>query len=140
MDNSVFFPQEVLDHWVIEGIAELRPGEVLLLKEGRRFVAEEAVLVLREVTGAADPHDLLDRVKLVADLTEKGAEILEGSMLLGDNAYDVAPGFMGRPAEPFAAFLASPMRKLAKRTSGNAAGPDPASDEDLLSSLPPPTM
>jgi hypothetical protein len=36
-------------------------------------------------------------VKSVAYLTELGAELLETSMVIGDNAYDVIPGWMGAP-------------------------------------------
>ncbi len=134
-DNSVFFPQEVLDLWVVEGIAELRPNEVILLKEGRRYLVEEAAFIIREVTGTGDPNELEGRVHKVSELTERGAEILEGSMILGDNAYDVASGWMGRSAEPFAQHLVSPARKMARKVSGTASDPDPTSDEDLLQRL-----
>ena len=84
---------------VLEPKALLRlKGEELLLKsEGRRYRIIEAVRVIREVSGTADPHELVGRVKTRAFLTELGAEILEGSMILGDNAYDVVQGFVGAP-------------------------------------------
>ena len=34
-------------------------------------------------------------------LEELGAEIMQDSMILGDNAYDVVPGFVGAPSGSF---------------------------------------
>ena len=53
-------------------------------------------------TGSPDSHELLGKVKSKAFLAELGAEILETSMILGDNAYDVVPGFVGAPIGTFA--------------------------------------
>ena len=78
-------------------------GEDLLLKaHGRRYRIIEAVRITREVTGAPDPHELLGQVKTRAFLTELGAEIFEGSLILQDNAYDVVQGFVGAPIGTFA--------------------------------------
>jgi hypothetical protein len=97
MRNRVFFPQGALDEWLGDNRVDLN-GEDLWLKEsGRRYRIIEAVRIVREVTGAPDPHELLGRVKTRAFLTELGAEVLEGSMIFGDNAYDVVPGFVGAP-------------------------------------------
>jgi hypothetical protein len=121
MRNRVFFPQTALDQWLADDQAELR-GEELLLKgkgEGRRYRIIEAVRVVREVTGAPDPHEVLGRVKTRAFLSELGAEILEGSMVFGDNAYDVVQGFVGAPLGTFADH---------KKATGSSA----ANDEDVL--------
>jgi hypothetical protein len=59
------------------------------------------VRVVAEVTGAEDANELVGKVKSLAYLQELGAEILEGSMLIGDNAYDVVPGFTALPAVPY---------------------------------------
>lgn len=58
--------------------------------------------VVAEVTGANDEHKLVGKVKAKALLEELGAEILENSMILGDNAYDVVPGWAGAPEGPWA--------------------------------------
>ena len=76
MKNRVFFPQVALDEWLGENRAELKGEDLLLRSEGRRYRIIEAVRVVREVTGAADPHELLGRVKTRGFLTELGAEIL----------------------------------------------------------------
>jgi hypothetical protein len=101
MRNRVFFPQTALDEWVSDNRVDLKGEDLLLKSEGRRYRIIEAVRVMREVTGADDPHELLGRVKTRAFLTELGAEMLESSMILGDNAYDVIQGFVGAPIGAF---------------------------------------
>src|ERR1700722_2687684 len=101
MKNRVFFPQGALDEWVTENRVDIKGEDLLIKGEGRRYRIIEAVHVTREVSGADDPHELLGRVKTRAFLTELGAEVLESSMILGDNAYDVVPGFVGAPIGTF---------------------------------------
>jgi hypothetical protein len=123
MRNRVFFPQSVLDAWVGESRADLKGEELLLKSEGRRYRIIEAIRVIREVSGAPDPHELLGRVKTRAFLAELGAEILEGSMILGDNAYDVVQGFVGAPLGTFAEHM---------RSAPPTAARDARSDEEIL--------
>ena len=123
MRTRVFFPQTALDEWVGENRADIKGEELTLKNEGRRYRIIEAVRVLREVTGADDPHELLGRVKTRAFLVELGAELLEGSMILGDNAYDVIQGFVGSPTGTF-----SDYRKTAPKAFAGIA-----SDDELLS-------
>lgn len=116
----MFFPQVALDQWLVDGKIDLSSTELILLAEGRRYKVEEAVRVLVEVTGANDAHKLVGKVKPKSKLEEIGAEILENSMIVGDNAYDVVPGFCGVPAEPWSDHARS------------AAPGAPASEEDML--------
>jgi hypothetical protein len=99
--NRVFFPQEALDMWTAEDRVDLSPEELVLKPEGRRYRVVEAVRIMREVTGTPDPNELVGKVKSRAYLAELGAELLEGSMIIGDNAYDVVPGFVGAPSTTF---------------------------------------
>jgi len=122
MRNRVFFPQAALDEWVNDNRVDIRGEDLLLKDQGRRYRIIEAVRVMREVTGADDPHELLGRVKTRAFLTELGAEILESSMILQDNAYDVVQGFVGAPIGTFADY---------KKTAPPGAR-DLKSDEELL--------
>jgi hypothetical protein len=126
MRNRVFFPQTLLDEWVGDGRADLRGEELHLKGEGRKYRIIEAIRVLREVSGAPDPHELLGRVKTRAFFTELGAEILEGSMILGDNAYDVVPGFVGAPLGSFADHM-----RAAPPTATRSA----KNDEELLAAF-----
>ena len=102
MKNRVFFPQAALDEWVADDRIDLRSDELTMKTEGRRYRIVEAVRVMREVSGTADGNELIGKVKSIAFLTELGAEVLQSSMILGDNAYDVIPGFVGAPVGTFA--------------------------------------
>jgi hypothetical protein len=101
MRNRVFFPQAALDEWLGDDRVDLKNDELSIKGENRRFRIIEAVRVIREVTGSDDPHELLGRVKSCAFLNELGAELLESSMIIGDNAYDVLQGFVGAPTSTF---------------------------------------
>lgn len=127
MRNRVFFPQASLDEWLGDGRVDLRNDELLIKNEGRRYRIIEATRVLREVTGSDDPHEILGKVKSRAFLNELGAEILETSMIIGDNAYDIVPGFVGAPIGSFADH---------RRTAPEVASSrNLASDEELLASF-----
>ncbi len=132
MENRVFFPQAALDQWIVDGTVDLADGELTLLAEGRRYRLAEAVRVVREVSGGGDAHDLVGRVKARAALEQLGAEIVESSMLLGDAAYDVEPGWLGTPIGTFAEHVESDARQKARRAHGDGFGPEPKTDEDLL--------
>lgn len=129
MQNRVFFPQSALDQWIVDGTVELQDGELAILGEARRYQVVEAVRVVREVTGAGDPHDLVGRAKTRAHLEQLGAEIVESSMVLGDQAYDVEPGWVGVPIGTFAEHVGSDARRKAR---GEAKPSDPKTDEQLL--------
>lgn len=127
MRNRVFFPQIALDEWLAEARVELRNDELLIKSENRKYRIIEGIRVLREVSGSADGHELVGKVKSKAFLDELGAEILESSMILGDNAYDVVPGFVGAPMGPFAGDKAP--------ASASPAPPPASTDEDLLAAF-----
>ena len=131
MQNRVFFPQVALDQWLVDGAVELRGTELTIGAEARRYQLAEAVHILREVTGGTDQNDLVGRVKSKLFLQEFGAEILESSMILGDNAYDVVPGWLGAPIGSFDEHVVSVERANA-RASRHEFGDEPKTDEDLL--------
>jgi hypothetical protein len=128
MENRVFFPQAAMDEWIVDGTVDLQQNELTIVAEGRRYKLAEAVRVLREVSGTGDVHKLVGRVKACAYLEELGAEIVETSMLLGDAAYDVAPGWMGSPIGTFTEHV----REQSGLRKGGRATDDPKTDEDLL--------
>ncbi len=131
MQNRIFFPQAAIDLWGIQAKVDLVGTELVMLADGRRYKVEEAVRVVAEVTGANDPHKLVGKVKAKVLLDELGAEILENSMILGDNAYDVVPGWMGVATTPFAEHLLSPERNQA-RGGRTDQGTGPRTEEELL--------
>lgn len=131
MQNRVFFPQPAVDQWGIDSKIDLVAGELILLAEGRRYKVEEAVRVVLEVSGANDEHKLVGKVKTKRALDEVGAELLETSMILGENAYDVVPGWMGTATSTFADHLMSADR-MAARGGKTDLGDLLKTDEQLL--------
>jgi len=129
MQNRVFFPQAALDVWLADSLVELTGTELTIASEARKYRLAEAAHVIREVTGSPDANELVGRVKSTHYLEELGAELMEGSMILGDNAYDVIPGFMATPIGSFEDFLVSPEHKS---RLGDARAMGAQSDEDLL--------
>ncbi|MCC6556487.1 MAG: hypothetical protein IT372_26305 [Polyangiaceae bacterium] len=129
MKNRVFFPQAALDDWIAEDRVDLKNDELLIKSESRRYKIIEGVRILREVTGAPDTNEVVGKVKSRAFLTELGAEILEGSMILGDNAYDVVPGFVGAPSGSFTEHT-----KVHPPTAPPAQSA-PKTDEELLAAF-----
>jgi hypothetical protein len=137
MQNRVFFPEQSLNEWLVEGAVDLKGSELTILAEARRYTLAEAVRVISEVTGGPDANDLVGRVKSKNYLVELGAELLETSMVLGDNAYDVIPGWLGAPVGSFNEHVASAERKNARASATTEAaakfsGEEPRTDEDLL--------
>lgn len=122
--NRVFFPQDSLDHWIGESRVDLVGNELIIKAENRRYRVVEAVRILSEVTGTQELHDLVGKVKSLTYLSELGAEILGTSMVLGDNAYEIMPGFMGT-----ALGGSSDPRAIRETT---ASEPLPKSEEALL--------
>lgn len=128
-NNRVFFPQAALDQWISDGKVDLAGDELTIKPDARRYKILEAARIVREVTGLADGNQLVGKVKTRQHLSDLGADLLETSMVLGDNAYDVVPGFVGAPVGSFEEHMAGPKSAGAKRPGGGAP---PASDEELL--------
>ncbi len=120
--NRVFFPQAALDQWLSEGKVDLTGDELTIKPDERRYRILEAARVLTECTGLPDANELVGKVKTRLFLSELGAELLETSMVLGENAYDIVPGFVGSPIGTFSEHMAATGAGSAKS----------ASDEDLL--------
>ena len=131
MQNRVFFSQASVDQWGIDGKIDLVGSELILVADGRRYKVEESIHIVAEVTGANDAHKIVGKVKPKRALAEIGAELLETSMILGDNAYDVVPGWIGTPSGTFAEHLLSPERNAA-RGGKTDLGTGPETDEELL--------
>jgi len=135
MENRIFFPQEALDQWIVDGTVDLQGSELTILAVGRRYKITEAVRVLRDVSDTGDTHQLAGRVKTRADLEKLGAEIIETSMLIGDSAYDVTPGWVGVPSGSFAEYVIVNSQRGDKKASPGKGSAEPRTDEELLKRL-----
>ena len=93
----LFVSQAMLDAWAEQGKIDFVGNVMTLLQgegRGRRYALDPAVRFLEVLGAEADPNALLTKVKPVSQLREMGAEQVEGSVVLGDLAYEVEPGFL----------------------------------------------
>jgi hypothetical protein len=99
MQGLLFVAQATLDAWVEQGQVTLE-GDVLTVEAGEggaTYVLRPAVRFVKLVGAASDPHALLGKVKAIEALRAIGAEHLDASVVLGDVAYEVEPGFLAEP-------------------------------------------
>lgn len=121
--TKLFLPQVQLEEWALEDKADLRDGRLVVTAEGgASYPAIPAVHFVQLVSGE-DTHQLVARVKTESQLERLGAEQMADSVLIGDSAYEVVPGYLtevgpaarpvgGKPsseADLLAAFLLNKM-------------------------------
>lgn len=94
--NRLFLAENILDEWVDRGEATVT-DETLHLGDGSLYHLVPAFHFLKESAGEQDSHDLVGRVKEKNSVEELGGEAYMDSVIIGDNAYDVRPGFVGIP-------------------------------------------
>ena len=94
----IFVAQSALDRWMSTGGASL---EADLLKfsaaPGVSFYINPAVHFLKLDGGGNDPYDIIGSVKTSHELAQMGADHYDASVIIGDSAYSVRPGFVGTP-------------------------------------------
>lgn len=94
-ENRVFVPQEALDLWLSDGRIEIDGQVMKLLPDGERFTLKTAVRFVSEVAGGGDSLKLVGKVKDLDQIAELSGDYSSGSVVLGDNAYEVIEGFIG---------------------------------------------
>jgi hypothetical protein len=97
--GAVFIPQASFDAWDIDGKVLLNGTVMRLVEGGASFQVEPAVRFLRSVTDTSDPLELVGKVHKHAELAQAGWEHYLGSVIAGENAYDVEEGYQGVPIE-----------------------------------------
>jgi hypothetical protein len=107
----LFVSQALLDAWASQGRIDLDGRSIALLGgpgRGRRYALEPAVRFLRVAGGAGDEAGLVARVKSLSQVRELGGEAMADSVVLGDVAYEVEPGFLAEASAVEAAARAAP--------------------------------
>jgi len=134
MGGLLFVSQTILDTWATQGKVELA-GSVMTTvagaSAGRSYRLVPAFRFLELLGADRDPHGLLHKVKAEALLREQGAEVLSDSVVLGDVAYRVEPGFLAEAdaLRAAAGSLDGPARAAARPPPAPpAAGPAETSD------------
>lgn len=132
----MFVSQATLDEWLGNGEVVV-DGEVMSLARVGRFRLETAFHFLSEIAEGGDAEELVGKVKTQEQLASLGGEHCAGSVILGDNAYEVVEGFLGVRVEaaaqenaPDAASISG--SSLAAVTRAAAGDSPPSQEIDLL--------
>ena len=120
MGGLLFVSQAMLDSWAEQGKIDF-VGNVMTLVasdgHGRSYALQPAVRFLQVLGADRDPNGLLRKVKSLAQLRALGAEAVDDSVVLGDAAYEVEPGFL---AEANAVEAAAAVRQAPPAPHGQA--------------------
>ena len=94
LHDRMFIAQSTLEAWVDSGNVEVDENRVHLKKVRRTYTIEPAVKFLSVV-----PDDrglrLIGKVLTEKRILELGGEILGDSVLFGETAFQVVPGYVG---------------------------------------------
>ena len=94
LHDRMFIAQSTLETWMDSGNVDMRGDSVVLMKLNRTYELEPAVRFLSVVSGGAAPK-LIGKVLTEKRISELGGEILGDSVIIGDAAFQVQPGFVG---------------------------------------------
>ncbi len=98
--NRLFFSQRILDSLVEEGKITLENNIItILVPDKPTFELEPAFRFIRTADNGPDPHNLVGQIKYEKDIKAMNAEAYLNSVIYGDVAYDVEPGYIGEKKE-----------------------------------------
>lgn len=95
----IYVSQALLDRWLASGRVRL-DGDLLRLPAeagGISLYLSPAVAFERLEGAQSDPHQLVGSVRGAQELAQMGAELYDTSVVLGECAYSVRPGFLAIP-------------------------------------------
>jgi len=95
----LFLPQAQLEEWALDDKADIKDGVLVVTGEEGVYPVTPAVHIVQLVTGE-DANDLVAKVKTEAQLQSLGAEQMADSVLLGETAYEVVPGYVAEVPLP----------------------------------------
>jgi hypothetical protein len=98
MALKVFISQSVIDAWVSSEQAEISGNLLSFRARAGALDLVPASLFRRISAGQTDPHTLVGKVLDEEAILALGGETYMSSVLIGEIAYDVEPGFVGIPA------------------------------------------
>lgn len=112
MAAKVFISQGTIDAWVSSEQAELAGSRLSFRAHPGALQLVPAALFKRVSAGQTDPHMLVGKVLDEEAVLALGGETYMSSVLLGETAYDVEPGFVGVPTEVEARAVVEALRLL----------------------------
>ena len=98
--TKLFLPQTTLEEWALSDKADIKDGKLVVAEEkDASYPVTPAVHFLRLVSGV-DEKKLLQKVKTQPQLEGMGADHYADSVILGETAYEVAPGYLAEVPTP----------------------------------------
>ncbi|MEL7370371.1 MAG: hypothetical protein AAFN74_15745 [Myxococcota bacterium] len=91
----MFIAQRTLEAWLETGNVQVDNTVVILENLGRSYDLTPAVRFIKVLPEGAAP-DIVGKVLTEERITELGGELMGGSVLFGETAFEVEPGFVGR--------------------------------------------
>lgn len=97
----VFVSQACIDRWMGAGGIAIE-GDLMRFHAvpGANMFINPGVYFERIDGSDSDPYEILGAVKTSMELAQMGADHYESSVVLGDYAYTVKPGFVASPVGP----------------------------------------
>jgi hypothetical protein len=93
--ERLFVAHDKLALWVDQGKVTVDRNVLTLLAERKSYTLVEAVRFLRILGDEPDTLALLGKVRTKDQLKALNAEHMETSVIIGETAYEVQPGFVG---------------------------------------------
>jgi len=90
---KLFLPQKTLEEWVLAEKADLKDDRLVVAGESGSYAVTTGVHFLKLVSGQ-DERKLVARVKTQEQLKKLGAEQMAETVILGEAAYEVVPGYV----------------------------------------------
>ena len=128
----IFVSQRRVQQWTMEGRVAIESSWMTLSELGRTFKLTEAFFVERAVSDGGDTHKLSGRVKTRQQIASLGGEVFLNSLIIGDDAYEGDPGFVGEPVSK------KSVPRTSRRDGGSLSGVIPASGLPVQAAPPPP--
>ncbi|MEE9386684.1 MAG: hypothetical protein V3V08_24985 [Nannocystaceae bacterium] len=96
--SPLFVSQDLADRWLGQNVIQMDGDEMTFpAAPSVRLRTVAAVYFVRLDEARVDPYDVVGSVRTRKELAAMGADHLGCSVLVGECAYTVVPGFLGRP-------------------------------------------
>lgn len=96
---KLFLPQTTLEEWALADKADIQGDKLVVPAENASYRVAPAVHFLKLVSGA-DARKLLSKVTTQSQLEQLGGEHMADSVILGEDAYEVATGYIAEVPSP----------------------------------------
>lgn len=127
----LFFTQAMLEQWIDDGEVLFEDDTLTIFEQNTSYRLAPAVKCTQLLSGE-DTNGWLDKVMTVADAQSAGAEHFQGSLIVGDTAYQCDEGFLGNANGVVEATPAAQASAPAPQVEAPRVGSSLGEPEDML--------